>query len=98
MEIKVLKIRLQSNGKPLKAFVDIEFHGLEIRDFRVIQNPGDRAYVAVPQTSWRGQGGKIQYKTLIAMSDELKWKVESSILAGYQKAEERENGYKDLEG
>jgi len=87
MEIQVLDLRLQNNGKPLRAFVDIGFHGLEIRDFRVIQQPDHRAYVTSPELSWRGPGGRVQYKTLIGMSDALKWKIEAIILAEFQKTE-----------
>ena len=56
----------------------------------------DGAFVGYIQTvavepSWRGQGGKIQYKTLISMPDDVKWQIESAILAEYQRTEEREN-------
>ena len=97
MNLKVLQIRHSKNNSPLKAFADVLVSDIEIRDFRIIQHPGDKAYVAVPQTSWRGQGGKIQYKTLITMSDELKWQIESAILAEYQRAKEKTNEGTDSE-
>ena len=87
MDLRILDIRLQDNGKPFKALVDIKLGELIIRDFRVIQQDGHKAYVTMPQSSWRGPGGRIQYKTLIVMSDELKWKIDSAILAEYQKTE-----------
>jgi len=91
MEVKILDIRLQNNGKPLKAFVDIQFCGMEIRDFRVIQQPGQKAYVVAPQTAWKGQQGKPNFKPIISMPDAIKWQIESAILAEYQRAKEGSN-------
>lgn len=89
MDIEVLQVRLQSSEKPLKAFVDINFDGLVIRDFKVIQQPESKAYVAAPQTVWKGQQGKTNFKPIISMPNAMKWQVESAILAEYQRARER---------
>ena len=92
MNISVLDIRFQNNGKPLKAFADIEFQGLEIRDFRVIQQDGHKAYVVAPQTAWKGQQGKPNFKPIISMSNAVKWQIESAILAEYQRTKEEASG------
>ena len=89
--IRIIDIRLIDNGKPLKAFADIEVNGIEIRNFRIVQEPKRKAYVVSPQTSWRGQGGIIQYKTLITLPDELKWRIDSAVLAAFQKVKGNEN-------
>lgn len=90
--INILEIRLQNNKTPLKAFVDLSLNELIIRDFRIIQQPGHKAYVTSPQTSWRNPQGKPNFKTLISMPDELKWQVEIAILAQYQKVKEHTHG------
>ena len=92
MSIKILDIRLQNHERPLKAFVDIEFYGLAIRDFRIIQQPGHKAYVVAPQTAWKGQQGKPNFKPLISMPNAIKWQIESAVLAEYQRATEASNG------
>jgi DNA-binding cell septation regulator SpoVG len=92
MDIEVLEMRVLDNGKPLKAFADIKIDRLTIRDFRIIKEPKCRAYVTAPQISWRNTNGKVNFKTIITMPDELKWKLESVILAEYQRAKEKENG------
>ena len=84
MSVEVIEVRLLNNGKPLKAFADIRLDDLTVRDFRVIKQPKCRAYVAAPQISWRNGNGRINYKTIITMPDELRWKLESAILAEYQ--------------
>ena len=93
MEIKIAKIRLQNNDKPLKAFADIQLeNGWIIKDFRVIQQPGQKAYVVAPQASWRNREGSINFKTLITIPNGDKWQLESAILAAYQREKEQESG------
>ena len=91
MEVKILDVRLQNNGKPLKAFADINLDGLVIRDFRIIQQPGQKAYVVAPQTAWKGQQGKPNFKPIISMPNAVKWQIESAILTEYQRAKEGSN-------
>ena len=89
MELKILNIRLLKNGKPLKAFADIQLsNGWIIKDFRVIQQPGHKAYMVAPQTAWKGPQGKLNFKPIVSMPDDVKWQVEASILTAFQKAKE----------
>lgn len=91
--MKVAKIRLQNNDKPLKAFADIQLsNGWIIKDFRVIQQPGQKAYVVAPQASWKNRQGGINFKTLVTIPDNSKWQLESAVLAAYQKEKEQESG------
>lgn len=91
--MKVIKIRLQNNDKPLKGFADIQLeNGWIIKDFRVIQQPGQKAYVVAPQASWRNREGSINFKTLVTIPDDSKWQLESAVLASYQKEKEQESG------
>jgi DNA-binding cell septation regulator SpoVG len=91
MNVEVIEIRLLNNGKPLKAFADIRVGNWIIRDFRVVQHNGGRAYVETPLRSWRDSNGVIQFKNILTLPKDLKWQIESAILAEYQKAREKEN-------
>ena len=51
--IEILSIRLIGDGRPLRAFVDVRVNGWAIRDFRIVQQDGQRAYVMPPQASWK---------------------------------------------
>lgn len=94
MDITVAKIRIQDNGKPLKAFADIQLeNGWIIKDFRIIQNPGQKTYVVAPQASWRNREGGINFKTLVTIPDNSKWQLESAVLAAYQREKEQESGH-----
>lgn len=93
MEIKVVKINFQNNDRPLKAFADIQLeNGWIIKDFRVIQQPGEKAYVVAPQASWRNREGGINFKILVTIPDNSKWQLESAVLAAYQREKERKGG------
>jgi len=95
MNIEILEIRLQNNGKALKAFVDLCLDGITVRDFRVIQEHKRRLWVACPQISWRGKEGKIKYKTIITFPDDLKGLIDLAVLNAYQREMEKESENKE---
>jgi len=85
MAIKVLNIRLQNSGRPLKAFIDIALENLIIRDFRIIKENGKRLVVVCPQVSWKDRAGLIKYKTLITFPDDVKGELDIVILSAYRR-------------
>ena len=85
----MLEIRLQNNGKALKAFADLCLDGITVRDFRVIQERGRRLWVACPQVSWRSKEGTIKYKTIITFPDEQKGLIDLTVLSAYQREMEK---------
>jgi len=91
MDIRILDLRLQNSGKPLRAFIDIAYGGLTIRDFRVIKENSKRLIVACPQLSWKDKTGFIKYKTLITFPDEIKGEIDRLILNAYHREMETHN-------
>lgn len=93
--MRVLDLRLKpSNGKPVKAFADIELDdGTIIKDFRVVQKQADhRPFVMCPQNSWKDPStGEIKFKTVITLPAPLKAKVDALILSTWVQAKEKEN-------
>ena len=85
MDIRILDIRPQNSGKPLKAFIDIAYGGLTIRDFRVIKENGKRLIVACPQVSWKDRAGLLRYKTIITFPDDIKGELDVAILSAYHR-------------
>ena len=82
-EIKILELRLLPGDKPLRAFVDVQLGQWIIREWRVIKDNGKRVWVAPPQLSWKGPDGRIQYKTIVTLPDELKGEIDRIILNRY---------------
>jgi hypothetical protein len=91
VDIQILEIRPQNSGRPLRAFVDIAYEGLTIRDFRIVKEDGKPLTVVCPQVSWKDKSGFIKYKTVITLPPELKGEADRLILNAY--AQEMENHY-----
>ena len=93
--MKVVEVRVKfNNGKPLKAFADVELdNGIVIKEFRVIQRQSDhRPFVVSPQISWKDPGtGEIKYNTVVTIPNPLKAEVDSLILSAWFRAKEQEN-------
>jgi hypothetical protein len=87
LEIKVIEIRFLNDGRPLKAFADVQVGDWIIHDWRIIKHDGQRAWVSVPQASWKDRDGKIKYRALLSIPGELKQHIEVAILSAWEKEE-----------
>jgi DNA-binding cell septation regulator SpoVG len=65
MSIQVFEIKKVTKPGNLKAFVKIQIGETVFHDFRIVQQPGQKAWISPPQASWQDQGGKTHYKALI---------------------------------
>jgi DNA-binding cell septation regulator SpoVG len=93
--MKILEIRIKNdNGKPLKAFADVELDsGIIIREFRIVQQPGLRPSVYCPQLSWKDPGtGLIKYKMVITFPNQLKGEIDLLILTAWNREKEKNSG------
>jgi DNA-binding cell septation regulator SpoVG len=93
--MRVLELRQKAeNGKPLRAFVDIELDGgVVVRELRILQEPNSRPWVACPQLSWRDPGtGQVRYKTVITFPSQLKGEIDLLVLTAWKREKEKLNG------
>jgi DNA-binding cell septation regulator SpoVG len=90
MNIRIVEIRPLSDGRPLKAFVDIQVGDWIIYEWRIVKKDGQRAWVSVPMASWKDFDHKVRYRALLSIPDELKQRIEVAILSVWEK--ENENG------
>jgi DNA-binding cell septation regulator SpoVG len=98
--MKVIEIRKKlENGKPLKAFADIELDsGIVVRELRIIQDKGKRPWVACPQLSWKDpESGQIRYRTIITFPDQLKGEIDLLILNAWIREKENSNEVHSLQ-
>ena len=84
MEIRVVDLRFVDSNGPLKAFVGVRVGDWVISDWRIIQKPGQRAWVSYPQITWKDADGKVKYKSLISIPGELKQKIDIAILSAWE--------------
>jgi len=95
MNVEVIEIRLLSNGRSLKAFVDVQVGDWIIHDFRIIKQAGQRAFVSPPQVSWKDpESGQIKYKGILTIPPEQKQRIDTEILHAYQEEMEKTDAEK----
>lgn len=93
--MRVIELRRKpENGKTLKGFVDVELdNGIVVREFRVIQEPNKRPWIACPQLSWKDRvSGEVKYKTVVTFPNQLKGDIDLLILNAWNREKEKESG------
>lgn len=75
-QISVVGIRPQRNMGNLRAFVEVKIGEITIADCRIIQQPGQRAYVSGPQKQVDGR-----YLPLVKMTANLRERVQTVVLS-----------------
>lgn len=90
-EVKVIEIRPLPDGRPLRAFVDVQVGDWIIYEWRIIKKDRQRAWVSVPMASWKDFDHKVRYRALLSIPDELKQRIEVAILSAWEKEERSEN-------
>jgi len=93
VEIKVVEMKVLDGEKPLKAYASIQLGNWIIHDWRIIQQPGQRAWVSVPQSSYKGKDGKARYRNLITIPGEWRQRIEEEILKAWGRG--RDNGIRE---
>jgi hypothetical protein len=78
------------NGGNVKAYVSVRVGDWEIHNFRIIQKPGQVAWIQAPETTWKGQNGKIYYRQLLTLPAEMMQRITVRILSRWE--EENLNG------
>jgi len=84
MNIRVVEIRLFTDGRSLKAFVDIQLGSVVLRDFRVMKENGKRLYVKVPFSTYKDQTGQLRFRPIVVLPDEVRGEIDLAILNAYQ--------------
>jgi DNA-binding cell septation regulator SpoVG len=88
--IEVISIRLTNTNSSLRAFVDVRVGTWIIHDWRVWKQNG-RAYVSVPQSSWKDPSGQIRFKPILTIPDDQLEKIQTAILYAYHQETEKMN-------
>ena len=90
MDIRVVEIRPLNDGRPLRAFADVQWGDWIIHDFRIIRQDGQKAFVSPPQVSWKDPAtGEIKYKGILTIPPEQKQRIDVEILSAFQREMEK---------
>ena len=83
MTIVVKKLRTVDSGN-LKAYADIGLPGgIQIRDLRIVKQPGQKAWVSMPQKEWRNHIGEPCYMPLVTLPRDTMQLVSEAVLLAY---------------
>jgi DNA-binding cell septation regulator SpoVG len=82
--IRILKLSRRKAGT-IRALVDVQVGRLlKIFGAKVVQQPGQKAWVAMPSKEWLGDDGRKRYTAVVELDGALKVAVESAILEAWQ--------------
>jgi DNA-binding cell septation regulator SpoVG len=88
--IEVLSITRRRGGN-VKAFVSVRVGALTIHDVKVVQQAGQKPWVAMPSREWSDDDGKRRFSPLVELGPSLKACVEVAVLQAWA-AEEGRHG------
>ena len=80
-EVEVLEIEPVTDSSNLRALVEVRVGNMKIDRFRLIQEPGKRAYVSVPQLEYiKSNGGKSFFPMIGILDKQLKRRITGEVL------------------
>ena len=85
--IEVLEVRRVEGGGNVRAFLALRIGGITIRDAKIVQQPGRRPWLAMPDRQWTGADGKVHYVALVELSSSFKQRVTDAALAAWRAAD-----------
>jgi DNA-binding cell septation regulator SpoVG len=76
------------NKGTIRAIADIGLGAsLTLKEFKVIQQLGQRAWASPPSREWQGTDGKRRFTSLVELTGFLKSQVEQAILEAWERSE-----------
>lgn len=71
-QIEVFDVRPTVKAGNVKAICSIRVGGVTIKEAKIVQQPGQKAWLAMPDRQWTGNDSKTRYRPLVELSDSLK--------------------------
>lgn len=82
--IAVLDIRPMQGAGNIRACLSIRIGAVTIHGCKIVQQPGQRAWLAMPERQWQDAGGKKHYSPTVELSSDLKKRVNEIVLAAWE--------------
>jgi DNA-binding cell septation regulator SpoVG len=82
LKIEVKHIKPVTNQGNLRAYVAVQIDEVTVHDCRLIQQPGQSAFLLGPQ---KRDGGR--WRPVVTMAPGLRQEVQAAVLAAWQKQE-----------
>jgi len=89
--LRIENQRFVNNAGNLRAFCDVRIPTAGgdwvIRDCRIIQQTGQRAWFSLPVISWKNEMGEVCHKTILELPPSIKRRIASAVLEVYYKSQ-----------
>jgi DNA-binding cell septation regulator SpoVG len=82
-KIEIIKITPITTGGSLRAFVSVRIGALTVHDFRVVQQPGQHAWVSAPQKELNKDGNR-KFFPVVELTEPLKKIVSDKVLEAWR--------------
>ena len=80
IDVEVIRISPVTHGSNLHVLVDVRIGNIEIKNFRVIQQPGMRSYVSAPQMEYTRANGSKGYFPVVKICDKQKRQLVAEVV------------------
>ena len=84
--VEVVSIKPLAVTGPLRAFASVRLGGVIIHDCRIVQQPGQKAWVSLPQREYLHDGQK-KYVAIVELSESLKRELSQIVLSTWERRE-----------
>lgn len=81
--IEVLDVRRIANAGNVRAHLSLRIGGITVHGAKIVQQPNQRPWLAMPDRQWTAPDGKVRYSPVIELTDSLKRRVSDAVLAGW---------------
>ena len=87
MNVTVTKITPVNKGN-FKGFASVDIDGkLKIHSCRIIQQPGQAAWVSLPQNEWTDPEGNKKWFPVVEVPDNVKEAISAAVLRAWERGD-----------
>jgi DNA-binding cell septation regulator SpoVG len=83
-KVKIVALKPFPKAGNLRAFVSVRLGSVVVHDLRIVQQPGQKAWVSLPQKEYQ-QDGQKKYSAIVELSESLKREVSRLVLAEWER-------------
>ena len=84
-DIELVAVRPSTNAGNVRAFATIRVGGVTIHGAKIVQQPGQAAWLAMPDRSYADAGGKQKWSAVVELTPDLRRRVSDTILAEWER-------------
>jgi hypothetical protein len=82
--IEVLDVHRVENAGSVRAFISLRIGGITIHGCKIVQQPDQKPWLAMPDWQWTETDGKTRYSAVVELTPSLKQRVSNAVLAGWE--------------